>query len=313
MAARSVSLVDMFNWVVEAFGLFGRGFGRFLLASLVTLLAFIAMMLPFFAVIGMAAAKAGASGGTANPAMALMGNMTLLFGMYALMLVLMLVFAPPLMCGWMRMCRHVDLGEPADALDVLRPYGDLGLWGRSIAFALLAGIVYIVVMAVIGFAFHGPFTEMMQAEMQALGGTPAPPHFSVGIVLAYAVFTVVGFVMQVAFGIGFAEIALRPTSPVQALGLAFGGTLRNLPKLLVLCFALLVAAVIAWLGVVLVMMVTLFVLMLASKALGFVVGGLLYVFVLLCVYPLMFGGQYVAWKGILDGDAPVGSGSPVMA
>jgi magnesium-transporting ATPase (P-type) len=315
MAARSVSLFAMFNWVIEAFGLFGRGFGRFMLAALLTLVAIFALMVPVVIVLGIVVGNSATSGGGdgGKLAMAVMTNLPLFLGMYGLMLLLMLAFVPPLMVGWMRLCRRIDLGEPADALEVLRPYGDLGLWGRSVAFALVAGVIYIAVMAVIGVVFHGAFTEMMQAQLQAMSGNPQPPHFSGGIVLAYLVMMIVGFVLQVAYGLGFAELALRGTGPLQSLGLALGSTLRNLPKLLVLGFALMVGLWIAMFGVVVVGMVVSFVMMLASKILGVAVILLFYLGLVLCIYPLMFSGQYFAWKGMLGGEAPVSGASPVLA
>jgi hypothetical protein len=56
-----------------------------------------------------------------------------------------------------------------------------------------------------------------------------------------------------------------------------------------------------------------FVMMLASKILGVAVILLFYLGLVLCIYPLMFSGQYFAWKGMLGGEAPIGGASPVMA
>jgi hypothetical protein len=302
MAARSVSLETVFRWIPGAFALFRRNAAAFLGASLLTLLAFVAMMAPLGVVLAIGMKKQ-VEGGMA--ALAPFGDMSRILVAYAAMLALMLVFVPPLLVGWMRLCRDVDARRAVRAVDVLRPYGDGATWARAIGFALLAGLLYCIVFGVLAFAFQGPFTEMMHAEMQALSGTPVPPHFSAGLLLAYLLMMACGFVLQVAYGIGVAEVALRAGSPLGALRLGLGATLRNLGKLVVMLFVLVVGFGIAWFALVLVVVVLVVVLSLVSHVLAAVVAGLVYLGLLACVYPLMFSGQYLAWKDMVGGeDAP---------
>ena len=233
----------------------------------------------------------------------------LFYAAYAITIVAALLLLPPLLVGWNRLCRNLDQGNAAGALDILQPYKDGPLWLRSLGFALLAVAMYLLLIGLFGFAFFGAISEFMQqaAAQQAAalaGVAPAPPSFSPVLVLAYFVLIGAMVILQFVHMVGFAEISLRDTSVIEAMKRGLGGVLRNALKLLVFlfCFGLLALIVLVVIAVVLGLVFTL--LMLLSPTLATAVGILLYVPFLLCLYPLIYASHYFVWKSMLGEDGP---------
>jgi len=248
------------------------------------------------------------------------GNgLALFYTAYAITIVAALLLLPPLVIGWNRLCRNLDQGNAASALDILQPYRDGPLWLRSLGFVLLAVAMYVLLIGLFGLAFFSQISELMQqaAAQQAAalaGVAPAPPSFSPVLLLAY--FILIGALVSLQFVhmVGFAEVSLRDTSVIQAMKRGLGGVLRNALKLLVFlfCFGLLAGTILVVVAVVLGLVFTL--LMLLSPTLATAVAVLLYVAFLVCMYPLIYASHYFVWKSMLGDDAssPVEDGDSIV-
>ncbi len=303
MSARSVSLGSMFTWIGDSFRLLGRNFLTLIGASGLTLLLGILLFLPVFVIAVMfmpPGFEAGLKGGAVPSGSGLM----LFYSAYAITLIAALFLVPPLLVGWNRLCRNLDQGNAAGALDILQPYKDGPLWLRSLGFAVLAVAMYLLLIGLFGFAFFGAISELMQQAATLAGEAPAPPSFSPVLVLAYFVLIGAMVILQFVHMVGFAEISLRDTSVIEAMKRGLGGVLRNALKLLVFlfCFGLLAMIVLVVIAVVLGLVFTL--LMLLSPTLATAVGILLYVPFLLCLYPLIYASHYFVWKSMLGEDGP---------
>lgn len=298
----------MFGWVGDTFGLVKRNFGAMSAASLLTIGAGLLFAAPILYVMF----KAISSGVAPTPANPLGMDMQLFGIMYAGMIVAGVLLFPPMLGGWFRLCESADRGASPGGTDIFRPYGDLPTWMRLVAFALLAMLMYFVVLALVGFAFRGVFADLMvmQAAQNAamLSGQPPPPPdmgaFG-GIFLMYAIVLPLLFLLQFVYMVGLAEVSLRPTPVLVAFRDAFAAVLRNSLKLLVFLFCLGVVAGILGFVVGLVVALLIGLLALISKTLMGVAILALYIPLLVVMYPLMFAGHYLVWKSMLGSEPPV--------
>lgn len=304
MSAQSVSIAAMFGWVVDSFKLLRKNFRGLVLASFITLVLAILVSIPMWSVMAFNMMGAMKTGG-----MPMAGDMTMFYAVYAITLVISLFLFPPLLVGWFRLCQNIDQNNAASGFDILKPYKDKQVWLRSIGFALLALVIYAAVFGLFALAFSGVISDFMQ-QMQAqqlaamTGAAPAPPSFPLGFFLAYFGFLGLALFLQFIYMTGFAEISLRPTSVVASMKMAASGVFKNALQLILFLFCLFVAAMIFFMiiGLILVMIVA--ALFFIHQALGMIVGGIFYIVFLLCIYPLMFAGQYFVWKSILGGNGP---------
>lgn len=309
MSARSVGLGAMFGWIADSLRLFKANLRTMLAAGGLTLGMVLLMLLPLWGVMfwGMRQSMQQGAMPGAFPAA---GDMTLFWVLYVAMMLLVVLIFPPLLVGWFRLCRDADHEASPAALDVLAPYRDGQLWLRSIRFALVALLTYLLVLAVFFLVFHGAISDFVQqaaARQAALlaGATPAAPDFPGGLILGYLLFIVVAMVLQLVYLLGYAEISLRETPALQALGLAFSSVGRNGLKLLLFLFfaSSIFGIVIMIIGVVMALVVIGLNFVHAALAVAAMV--VFYVAMLLLIYPMMFAGGYFFWKSALgeDGDA----------
>ena len=317
MAAQSVSIASMFNWIADTLKLVKKNFTNLIGASGLTLCLAVVISLPIFFVVFAGMRERIQNGSMAPGAFPMGGDMTLFFTMYGIMIVVGLLLFPPLLVGWLRLCRDMDHGLSVNAFNIFKPYQDRQLWLRSIRFALVAFAIYLLVFALFGLAFSGVIAGFMQdiaAQKAATlaGLPPAPPRFLLGFFLAYFCFLGVAMLLQFVYMVGLAEISLRPTPIIEALTLAMVGVFKNLLKLIVFLIGLFMGASVVIFVIALVLGIVAVLLSLISPILGMLVTLLIYIPVLLCMYPLMFAGHYFVWKSILDGDASAPSGGDTM-
>jgi hypothetical protein len=303
MQSRSVSLGEMFAWVPATFDWFSHGVGALVGASAILLLAGFAMSIPLYAIMF---ATTGWHTPVGSP---FAGQSTLFWVVYAADVGAKVVLYPPLLVGWFRLARDVDTGAGASATGILQPYRDPALWLRTLALALLALLVAMVVVALFVAAFYKPIIAFMtQLELQqaatAAGQSPPSSDFPWVLVPAYFLFICTMAVLQFAFLVACAEVALRPTPAATALRAAFGGVLRNLHKLLVLMLVLGIATMVVMLVAMLVFGLALAAMSMISPRFAVVGMFALMLPVMLTMYPLVFGGHYFMWKDMLGGAAP---------
>lgn len=309
MSAQSVSIAAMFGWVVDSFKLLRKNFRGLMLAGFITLALGILMCIPMWSVMAFNMMDAMKNGGMPTGAMPMVGNMTMFYTVYAITIVISLFLFPPILVGWFRLCQNIDQNNTASGFDILKPYKDKQVWLRSIGFALLAMVIYAAVFGLFALAFSGTISDFMKlaAAQQAAalaGAAPAPPSFPIGFFLAYFGFLGLALFLQFIYMTGFAEISLRNTPVVDAMKQAASGVFKNALQLILFLFCLFVAAMIFFMifGLILIMIVA--ALSFIHQALGMIVGGVFYIAFLLCIYPLMFAGQYFVWKTILGGNSP---------
>ena len=310
MSAQSVSIAAMFGWVVDSFKLLRKNFRGLMSASFITLVLGILMCIPMWSVMAFNMMNAMKNGGipTGN-AMPMAGNVALFYSVYAITIVISLFLFPPILVGWFRLCQNIDQNNAASGFDILKPYKDKQLWLRGIGFALLAMVIYAAVFGLFALAFSGVISDFMKlaAAQQAAamaGAAPAPPSFPIGFFVAYFGFIGVALFLQFIYMTGFAEVSLRATSVVGSMKLAANGVLKNALKIIVFLFCLFVASMIFFMIVGLILVMIVAALSFIHQVLGIIVGGIFYIAFLLCIYPLMFSGQYFVWKSILGGDSP---------
>jgi hypothetical protein len=307
MIARSVGLGPMFGWIPATFRLVSRNFGAMVVASLLSLLLVALLALPMLLAVFNSLSGLGSPGVPVAPP-----DLTLFWVMYGVTVVLGLLAGPPLLAGWFRLCEAADRGVQPSGSTVLSAYRDVGAWVRLVLFALLGALLYLAFFGLMFLLFRGVFTEIatMQAT-QLAGGTPPPPSPAMlgKILLMYVVMMPVLFVLQFVYMVGIAEVSLRPTGPVQAFLGAMQAVLRNAFKLLLLMICL--GMVAGFVGAIVVFVLALLaaVLALLSPVLMGLAIGLVYIALLLVVYPLMFAGNYYAWKDLL-GEGTAESASP---
>ena len=308
MTARHVPLGAMYRWISGALRLLFAHPGPLLGASALMLLAIVLMSAPSLLVMGPLMSHPGQT----PESLAAIGLGRVAW-MYGVMLVLNLALMPPLVLGWFRLLHALDVGGGGRALDLLAPFRDSASWLRGVGYTLLAMLVGLLLVGLFAAAFWTPLTAFMaqasanQAALAA-GLSPSPPDFPGSLVLGYFVFIVVLGLFQLAYFIGFAELALRPTSVTASLGTAVAGVGRNLLRLLAWVISLMLAGLVAMLVIGLLLGLVLMALTMISPMAATVGIVLIYVPILLLVYPLMHAGAYLAWKDVL-GDA-ASSGPP---
>jgi len=308
MIARSVGLGPMFGWIPATFRLVSRNFGAMTVATVLTFLLGCLMALPMLLAVFKSLSGLGAPGVPVAPP-----DMTFFWVMYGVTILVGLALGPPLMAGWFRLCDAADRGVRPSGRTVLSPYRDSGTWVRLVGLVLLASLLYLALFGLAFLVFRGAFSEIaaMQAA-QLAGAQPAPPSPAMlgSIFLMYVVMLPLLFLLQFVYMIGLAEVALRSTGPVQAFLGALQAVGRNAFKLLLLmlCLTMGFGAVFGVVAVVFAILAA--VLALVSPVLMGAAIALLYVVLLLVVYPLMFAGNYYAWRDLLgDGVPPVAPGA----
>ena len=312
MSAQSVSIGAMFGWVIDSFKLFKKNFRAFMSASLITLVLLVLMCLPMLLVMmsNMSDMMTNSMGGAmpAN-AMPFAGDMTTFYTMYAITIAVSLLALPPVFIGWFKLCQDIDQNKTVSGFDILKPFGNTQLWLRGIGFALLWLVVYAAVLGLFVLAFWGAISDLMQqtnAQQAAIlaGNTPAPPDFPVSLVFGYFAFIGIATFLQFVYMVGFTEISLRPTSPMEAMKQAAIGVFKNALKLLLILFCVGTVFYIAMLIISLILGLIIVVLSFIHPVVGAIAAFALFLPFMLCLYPLIFSGHYFMWNGILGGNTP---------
>lgn len=310
MSAQSVKIESMFGWVRESLKLVKKNFSGFISACVVTIALVLLLFVPLGIVMmstmgGMHAGGAMHANGMPFPA----ADMTMFFVVYAVtILVSMLVF-PPILIGWFKLCQNVDNGIAVSAFEILKPYRDMQLWLRGISFALLGFLVYIVILGLFALAFSGAisdFMHQMEAQQMAIlsGAKPAPPSFPFGFIIGYFSFIFVAMFLQFVYMVGFTEVSLRPTSALAAMKMAAEAVFKNALKLVLMLFCVGIVFYIAFFIISMVLVLIIGLVSLIHPIAGAIAAFVLFLPLMLLLYPLVFSGHYFKWKGLLGGNTP---------
>jgi hypothetical protein len=307
MRARNVPLGSMFGWIPATFRMVFGHFGAMALAALITLLVAMLCTAPIiYYDIKQMMPQLG-SPGVPQP----IELTTTFWIIYAACVLLATVVMTPMMAGWMRLCHAADRGQVVSPMQIFAPFRDTGTWGRLMLFVVMIVGLFVVFGLVFWLLFSGAINGVMamqaaQKAAMATGSPVPPPDMAVlgSIMLMYVVGIPVFALLLLVYFVGIAEIALGQASPVAALTEAAGGVLRNLIKLLVFGFCLTVGIVILFFIVALVLGIAGAVVMMMSPVLGMIALFVVYLVMIVVVYPLMFSSNYLVWKDMLGDTSP---------
>jgi len=235
--------------------------------------------------------------------------MTLFFSIYAATIVISMLLFPPLLIGWFKLCQNIDNAIAVSGFEILKPYRDIQLWLRGIRFALLGFLVYILILGLFALMFSGAISDFMhQIEAQQLammsGAKPAPPSFPFAIIIGYFFFIFLASFLQLVYMVGFTEISLRSTPVVTAMKMAAQAVLKNALKLILVIICVGIIFYIAFFIVSFLLMLIIGLATVIHPVAGAIVAFVLFLPLMLLMYPLIFSGHYFMWKGLLGGTAP---------
>lgn len=309
MSVQNVSLGSMFGWVAESLKLVRKNFRAFMSAGMITLVLALLLCIPMLVVMALNTAstlhEAGPAHGLGVP---MAGDMTLFFTAYAATLIFGLLFFPPMLIGWFKLCLKTDKDIAVGSFEILQPYKDIKLWLRGIGFALLGLLVYLSILGLFVLAFSGVISDFIDQinaqQMAALSGTPPPPpNLPIAFFLGYFCFIFIAMFLQLVYMVGFTEISLRTTPVLQAMKLAMASVFRNALKLLL---ALICIGVVLYIAMFIAMLIIVLIATLLSfihPIAGAIVALVFFIPMLLITYPLIFSGHYFMWKDLLAEDA----------
>jgi hypothetical protein len=304
MVSRSVGLGAMFGWVLDALRFLGKRPGTAIGAAAISIVFGFLIAVPVY--VAMYLAMRGHAGGLAGMAtgagaLAMPGLLAQMGVGYALTLLLALVLHPPLTAGWIRLCAAIDAGRPASAFDLFAPFREPGTWLRTVLYALLAAVAFVVAVGLLLLLFRDVFLGMFQMFAASFtGGTPELPQ---GLFLAYLVSGLVLFALEFVFLVGMGEVAMRDTRPVAAFAGACSAVGRNLHKLVVFAIGLAFVGLVVGLVLGLLFAVVAGVLIALSPGTANVLVLVLEIPIMLVLYPVVYAGMYYVWRSMLGGDA----------
>ena len=311
MEIRKASVSDMFGWLIGSFKLVGKHWGTFLLASLVSLAAIFLLAFVAGLVIGLSAA--GAAMGDIESI-----DWQKIAMLYAAILLVALILVPPFIAGWFVLTGKLADGHSASVGDLFAGYGDGALWKKLIAFGFIGAVLniavqggYILVCMALGVGSED-IGQFMNAQMS--NDPEAMTGLSAGFWLAYAGIILIGSLLQTAFMLGFCQAALTPASAVDAVKDGIAATLKNLGSLLLFMLIMLVVVLAAALVMGLVAGLLIAALSMLNSNIALAIGAVIYLLLILFIYPLMFSFQYLFWRDVLGtgAKAPVVSDSEVL-
>lgn len=300
MEIRKVALSETFSWIIQSLKLTGAHWGKFAWFSLATFVLALVAMLPFSLAIGAFADKL-------VDASTLSVNWPAFITMYLILTSVVLVLFPPLLAGWMLVCRTLAEGGSAGAASLFEPYKNGRLWQKLIKFFLLTLAVFIVIDGIyiaisLMFGLGGEFEKFAALQFQRSN----PQQLSTGFWVAYAGIILLGIGLQFAVMLGLSEAAYTESSAIDSLKKGFHGFTKNFFAFIVLFLALLAAGVVAVLCIALLVGIGTMIVSLINNlivtGIGILLLMLLYLALMLLIYPLQFSVFYYCWRGILGSD-----------
>ena len=288
MTVKSISVGTTFRWIDGAFALLRKNPRTILGACALLLLVILAL-----AILQQVVLLALHS---ANPSTGL-----------AVMLVFMLVNSvviPPMLGGLFRLLQACDRGVQVRATSIFDIYREQNTASRMISIALISVVLYAVVLYVANVVIgDGYLVELGKAILLAQPGKPpilpAAPN---GLLLWVVVFTFVLVVMATAYNLAMTQAAMTSRSPLTCIADGFSATMRNLAAFLAFYLVMSVVLVVVVLVMALVVGLIAVLLGLISKALAFLVIFPIYMGLILLMYAVVFGVNYLAWRDTLGED-----------
>lgn len=232
------------------------------------------------------------------------------FGLIMLCASLLALLMVPILAGFMRVLDAAERGVPARARDVFAPYRQ-GEGLRFIGFGLVLKLIYFAIFGgVLATTGRGVVRWYMQVLGAQVAHQPPPTVLPEGFGITVALCALVALLMMGVYAISFGQFALRNRSVSGAIGDGFSGALKNLLPLLMFFVGIVLAWIVACLGVGILVAVLMLLAKLAGVWLMLVLLVPLYIVFVLCLMAVMYSVMYQLWRDVCDGDtAP---SAPVM-
>lgn len=303
MQIKKVSLSDLFSQLIAGFRLVGNHPGRFVLASIYTLLASIALAA---LIIGGGFLFAKADGESAAAFLKALGEQqpgTLVY-LYGYILIIYLVLAP-IYAGWLLLCQQTDKSADASALTLFSPYARRSLWTKLASYIVVGLLIYaatIYLFELLMLAFGIDMQAIARSMDPNAGGNPKVVlNLGIGYWIALCFSIVLNFLLQCALYLGFVHCALACDGVFTTLKAGLFGVLKNLlPIIVFTVLVIIILFVIMFVGILAGVLLAWL-----NKALATVIGIVALLFLLLYGSAVSVAFLYYLWKGILGNDNAV--------
>lgn len=305
MEIRKASVSDMFGWLIGSFKLVGKHWGTFLLASLLSLLVIFALVFVIVLAMVILGDPAALAATAQQPDMQ---QMMIVYGSATLFVILLM---PPFMAGWFKLCHNLSSGHKASATDIFSMYPVRGIWIKLIQYSAIFTILYIALHAAyIGLcAMLGVGLDSFKILLlpdPAADSSMSALNLGTGFWIAYSGLILLGTVLQCMFMLGFTQAALTETNAIDSMKDGIAATLKNLGSLLLFMLATLLVAFASILVMGLIAGLLIAALSMLNSNIALAFGAVIYLLLILFIYPLMFSFQYLFWRDVLGG----GNGTP---
>jgi hypothetical protein len=300
MATRSRGPSAAFGWLNRGIGIGFRHpkplFGDVVVLALVALIpAFITLPMQFFAL----------RSGTPLP--------TTVISWIAVASMLLGLLVMPLYAGYLQVNAAAELGFPARASDIFRPYREgkaLRVIGYGIAMMMVYFTMLAIMLALTGTGIVHWYVQVVNAQANhQLPPTTLPDGFGTALLL----FAVLGIFIMGFYSISLGQVVLGDRSVFGAIGDGIIGTFKNLLPLLVLAVCLLLLWIAAGLCFGIVAMLLALIGKLITPWLVVVLIIPLYIALLLVSFTAGFGVMYHLWRDVCGDDMVKGTAEAIAA
>lgn len=217
----------------------------------------------------------------------------------------LLLVAACLMVGYLRLVHAVESGRAASPLDAFSGFSDMQTSLRAFALVLVLAVLQNAVLAGFVTLFSPGLAEwyMEVMQMQAAGQAPDPATMVLpdGAGMVMLLVTLLALLVYAVQAIGLGQLALGGRSVGGALSDGFSGTFRNVLPLLVLVLLGIAAAVVAFLGLLLVALVIGLLAKLLGGWIAILLAVPLYIAIVLALVVVSFGVMYHLWRDVTGG------------
>lgn len=307
MEVRKIRLSETFDWLIQSFKLTGAYWGRFAWYSLITFVAAMLLIIPFSFVL------ASLSQSLVD-IQAMSVNWKAVASLYAIVIAAGILLFPPLLAGWLLICRELAGNRKTTTAFLFRAYSDKALWRKLITYCLysmlVAAVIYGGFIAVCLSAGLG--TEIEKFFVLQFDKNPTL-DFSAKFWTAYALSQILSLVLTFAVMLGFCDSVYGRHSALESYKRGFAGVLKNVPAFFVLLLTLIMLSIVAVLIIALIAgagaLAVNFINNSVVNGIGLFLLAVFYIALLLLIYPLQFSFFYFSWRSILGGNAPSDSGA----
>ncbi len=304
MEIRKASISEMFGWLNASFRLVGKNPAKFALASVLSLVILFAL------VIAIVFASFGTGGASQFIQPGYQPEIKTMLYLYAAMILFGVFLMPPFLAGWLMLCRNLATTGAGSATDIFTVYSSSSMWKKLIQYCLVSLFLYIAVHAVyiltciaVGISIHDFGTVLIPKP----GSDPlAVLSLGAGFWFAYIGLILVGMFLQQMLLLGFSQAALTDSGVIDSLKAGIAGILKNLLRFIAFFLLAILAMTLALIVVALLIgLIVAAIALLHStiiNSIGIVLIAVLYIALILLIYPVMFSFNYFTWKGILGKD-----------